>query len=244
MERQLFDVSGYSEEQRLSLTRDMLTSSIVDNHRNLDIIETTPFAQNYPADESLRKMLLVYQANEYLPEIKPIVLEVVAEVLHLPEKEPKNIEELMANLRVSPNPGETTRNSLYVIETLLKSPHTFAFPEKQYRLATAHVGTLLAAKLYKSEADEEVKSVWLSHVHYFAAFECLYSGIRTNSTLFAVYPEQADMGLVDELLSLVSLADEKEAQLAHTRSIFEGHSVSPIQDLSGRKYFYMGRPRE
>ena len=245
MSREMLDISGYSSAQRLALFQDLLASPVVDKHRNLDIIETTPLAQNYPYEESLRRLLVVSRTGESLPEIRPLVLEVASRVLRLQEKEPQSIDVLIENLRSSPNPRETTTNALYVIETLLKSPDTFGFPKEQFRLATVHIGTLLAAKLYKSETDEELKASWLSHVHYFAALECLYSGIKTNSTLFAIYPEQVEVGLLDGLSALIYLPGEKEAKTAHTRSLFEGHSVSPIKHLGGGKlYFSLGKPRE
>jgi hypothetical protein len=71
----------------------------------------------------------------------------------------------------------------------------------------------------------------LSCVHYFAALESLYVGIRTNTLLFAVYPEQTNPEILQEIVTLVEYPTAEELARDRVRIIFEGHLVSPIESI-------------
>lgn len=237
------DVSGFSDSQRVNFARTLLESPRVSIKGNLDIIASTPLAEKYPQNVAIQKLLTISEANKALPEIRSCALEVISSALYLDNPEPQTFELLINSIERTTNPQEAKTKTLYIFEILLKSSgsDTFGYQEKPFQIAISHLAVLLSANFYKSAQDENDRKTWLSFVHYFTALENLYTGVKTNSNLFANHPEQCDLNLLDEILTLVSVSDMEEIKRIWLRNLFDGKSVSAVKPLGDEEGFFVMR---
>lgn len=150
-------------------------------------------------------------------------------------------------LRTKIDSEEMATNALLVPTSLLLSLSEIPNINKdQMRLALSHLGVKFGGLLYKKSDDEKIKTIGLTFAIYYASLNAIFVGVKTNDTLFATYPQQTDISVLNHLKALINLRNRKEVELQRLRSLFEGAIVNPIIDIDEEHSYFIDRgiPKE
>lgn len=195
----------------------------------LDLL-ATPTLQEYQEPLWAAKVGLIKSANNIIPYIDPELITTLSNLGNPDSKDkPAGIFNVI-QVCLYPDLATQMAKTLPVTDSL--QPYNLPF-----MIAAAHIGVSKMAGFYTG-AEEKERELIAGYMKYFAAAQAMLLGIKTSTTVMALYPEDKGMLRTENIAVVTEAKDDDDLKLQRIKTIFNGGRTSELKDLGGNDHFF------
>lgn len=203
----------------------------IDRVKLIRDLMNTPLLQEYQEPLWKPKVHLINEANKLAPFIDQSILPTLLNLGNSDTKEKP--AGLFAVIQICLYPDLATELAKRLPITDSIQPYNLPL-----MIAASHIGVTRMADFY-GKADDANKELIAGYMKYFAAAQAMLLGIKTSTTVIALYPEDKGMLRAENIAVVTEAKDDDDLKLQRIKTIFEGGKTSELKDLGDDKHFFV-----
>lgn len=234
-----------SQEKRTAMAKDLVRRLNINLDENINILLDVPEI-SYPLTDEMEKSIgFITRVNNALPQIRSVSEEVMLSFLvdrfmgpnYKAQIEPPRLIGLLAKVLDQDKIEEMLLGiKLLHLGYPQRYPESAQLGEDVFLVGAAQCAIDLSRIIYQNTPNSNIKSLAKVFMIHFAAIQGLLTGIKTNSYVAAMDPENVG-DILKQMAILMQLKDKEQLQKAVTKVIFEGGTATPTSKLGENTHF-------